>query len=215
MTGTTSDDRYDGFPDGFFARQDPTDDRRFYDMPRLVTHIDERAIAAVGSTYEELGVEGVVLDVASSWISHFRREPDTLVAQGMNPYELSRNEAASGAVVADLNRWPGLPFASESFDHAVCCVSVDYLVRPIEVFDDVARVVRPGGLFVHTFSNRCFPSKAIAGWLATDDASHLAIVSEYFRRATGWGEPTAAEVLSGVGGDPLWAVWATRLPLLM
>lgn len=210
MNDSSAPGRYDGFPDGFFERQDSDDDRRFYEMPRLVTHIDDRAIAAVGATYAELGIDGAVLDLCSSWISHFPDDPGRLIAQGMNRYELSQNSMASGAVVADLNHSPDLPFVDASFDHAVCCVSVDYLVQPIEVFDEVARIVRPGGRFVHTFSNRCFPSKAIAGWLATDDASHLAIVSEYFRRSPGWNEPTAAEVVTSVGGDPLWAVWAAR-----
>ena len=68
-------------------------------------------------------------------------------------------------------------------------MSVDYLVRPIEVFADVARVVRPGGQFVCTFSNRCFPTKAIRGWLYSSDEQHGEIVAEYFRRAGGFDEP--------------------------
>jgi hypothetical protein len=92
---------------------------------------------------------------------------------------------------------------------------VDYLVRPIEVFADVARVVRPGGLFVCTFSNRCFPTKAIRGWLYSSDAQHGEIVAEYFRQAGGWTEPTVQRrTPESHFGDPLWAVWATvvRLP---
>ena len=46
------------FPPGFFDRMDPTPDPQFYRPPRLVTHIDDRAIAAVGSTYAELSVDG-------------------------------------------------------------------------------------------------------------------------------------------------------------
>ncbi len=80
---------------------------------------------------------------------------------------------ADERVVHDLNADPTLPFADESFDDVVCCVSVDYLTRPVEVFADVARVLRPGGRFVTTFSNRCFPTKAIRGWLANDDAGPL------------------------------------------
>jgi ubiquinone/menaquinone biosynthesis C-methylase UbiE len=110
--------------------------------------------------------------------------------------------------VHDLNAEPRLPFADASFDAAVCCVSVDYLVHPIEVFDEVARVLVPGGVFAVTFSNRCFPSKAITGWLATDDITHVQIVAEYFRRSSGWNEPEVDERPSD--DDPLFAVWATK-----
>ena len=153
-------DRYADYPEGFFARQDETDDRSFYAQPRLVTHIDDGAIEAVGRLYADLGLTGRVLDLMSSWISHFRDRPETLVALGMNGYELGRNDQAAGAVVTDLNRSPELPFGDDAFEAVTCCVSVDYLTRPLEVFDEVARVLGPDGIFCCTFSNRCFPTKA-------------------------------------------------------
>ncbi len=207
----SADDRYAGFPEGFFARTDETDDARFYTQPRLVTHIDDTAIAAVAACYRRLGLAGRVLDLMSSWISHFESAPEALVAAGRNGFELSRNDQAVGGVVVDLNRSPALPFADASFDAAVCCVSVDYLTRPLEVFDDVARVLRPGGVFCCTFSNRCFPTKAIAGWLATDDATHVDLVGHYFRLSGAWSPAQASlEPGTGRGTDPLFAVWAER-----
>jgi SAM-dependent methyltransferase len=141
------------FPDGFFARDDDTDDRDFYAPVRLVTHIDDGAIAAVGALYDELGLRGRVLDLMSSWVSHFQAAPEQLVTLGMNAYELANNAQAIGGVVHDLNAHPRLPFRDESFDAAVCCVSVDYLVRPVDVFRAVNAVLRPGAPFVLTFSN--------------------------------------------------------------
>jgi len=199
------------FPPGFFDRADDTADDAFYSSPRLVTHIDDRAIAAVDALYEELGIDGAVLDLMSSWTSHFRRAPTTLTVLGMNAAELAANTHAAHAVVHDLNTDPRLPFQDQSFDAAVCCVSVDYLVHPIEVFCDVSRVVRPGGVFVCTFSNRCFPTKAIRGWLSTTDREHCDIVCEYFRRSDGWHEPVAALRTPTEGwGDPLYGVWSRR-----
>ena len=129
---------------------------------------------------------------------------------GMNARELDANPHAGERVLHDLNADPRLPFADHSFDGAVCCVSVDYLVRPVEVFIDVSRVLRPGGAFVCTFSNRCFPTKAIRGWLATSDEEHCVLVSEYFRRAGGWSDPTVERrTAPNHRGDPLYAVWAT------
>jgi SAM-dependent methyltransferase len=199
------------FPPGFFDRADPSADAVFYSWPRLVTHIDDGAIAAVGALYDELGVAGDVLDLMGSWVSHFRAPPRHLTVLGLNAEELLANPQAAAAVVHDLNRHPGLPFSDASFDAAVCCVSVDYLTRPVEVFAEVARVVRPGGPFVCTFSNRCFPTKAIRGWLTSTDEQHCGIVQAYFRLAGGWDDPVAERrTPARHPGDPLLAVWARR-----
>jgi SAM-dependent methyltransferase len=198
------------FPEGFFDRADESSDAGFYVPDRLVTHIDAAAIEAVGALYDELDLSGRVLDLMSSWVSHFKVAPAELTVLGMNAVELHANPQASDRVVHDLNADPSLPFADASFDAAVCCVSVDYLVHPIEVFRDVGRVLTRGAPFVLTFSNRCFPTKAIRGWLATDDANHCRIVEEYFRGAGGWSAPTVQRrTPANHRGDPLYAVWAT------
>jgi len=202
----------DTFPEGFFARADEEPDTVFYAVPRFVTHIDDDAIAAVGELYAELGVDGDVLDLMSSWISHFRDKPRHLIVLGMNRAELEANEQADAVVVHDLNRDPRIPLEDESVDDVVCCVSVDYLTRPIEVFRDVARVLRPGGRFVCTFSNRVFATKAILAWLYADDDQRCRIVADYFERSKVFEAPTVARrTPPGQLSDPLYAVWATRV----
>src|SRR5688572_11288840 len=104
------------FPDGFFARGDPTADERFYSFPRFVTHIDDGAIEAVGALYDELALTGDVLDLCSSWVSHFREAPRSLVALGMNADELAANPQATSWVLHDLNEQPELPFDDTTFD---------------------------------------------------------------------------------------------------
>ena len=199
------------FPDDFFARSDDRPDAAFYEPARLVTHIDDAAIAAVGALYAELGTDGEVLDLMASWVSHFVQPPQHLTVLGMNRRELDSNPAATKRVVHDLNERPTLPFADGSFDDVVCCVSVDYLTRPVEVFTDVGRVLRPGGRFVTTFSDRCFPTKAIRGWSASDDATHQHIVATYFELSGAFLSATVeVRVAPGRGHDPLYAVWATR-----
>lgn len=206
------DERYDAFPAGFFTRQDESADAAFYLPARLVTHIDDDAIAAVGDMYAELGLTGEVLDLCASWVSHFQARPERLVALGMNELELQRNPQASEWLVHDLNANPALPFADASFDAVTCCVSVDYLARPLEVFDEASRVLRAGGPFVCTFSNRLFPTKAIRGWLVSDDETHVEIVTEYFRRSQSWSTPIAQRRTPPEHrGDPVFAVWAHRV----
>ncbi|WP_164700387.1 class I SAM-dependent methyltransferase [Modestobacter sp. KNN46-3] len=209
-------DPYAGFPPGFFDRNDEGPDARFYDRPRLVTHIDEAAIAAVGDLYAELGIDGSaprpsrVLDLMSSWVSHFRTPPADLVVLGMNADELAANPAASTRLVHDLNADPTVPLPDDDVDAAVCCVSIDYLTRPVEVLAEMGRVLRPGGVLAVTFSNRCFPTKAVRGWLASDDEQHGAVISELVRRSGAFTEPTV-ELRTAPGvGDPLYAVVATR-----
>jgi SAM-dependent methyltransferase len=185
-----------------------------------VTHIDDGAIAAVGALYAELGVDGSdssarnlrVLDLMSSWVSHLRTAPAELVVLGMNAAELAANEMATERVVRDLNADPALPFDDESFDAVLCCVSIDYLTRPVEVLAETARVLKPGAPVVLTFSDRCFPTKAIRGWLATDSAGRCALVADYLRRAGGFTEPEVQlrTPPGGYAGDPLYAVVARR-----
>lgn len=95
--------------------------------------------------------EGRVLDLMSSWVSHLPRKPSGgLVALGMNAVELAANPMADQVVVQDLNIDPSLPFEDASFDAVLCCVSIDYLVCPVEVLREAARVLRPRGVVVLT-----------------------------------------------------------------
>jgi hypothetical protein len=63
-----------------------------------------------------------------------------------------------------------------------------------------------------TFSNRCFPTKAIAAWRSLSDDDHKRLVQLYFARSGGWDGIRAEARLQGAPGirDPLYAVWARR-----
>ena len=200
----------DAWPPGFFDRADDRDDAVFYAPPRLVTHIDDGAIVAVTDLYDELGVaEGRVLDLMSSWVSHLPRKPHGgLVVLGMNAAELEANPLADEVVVRDLNVDPRLPFDDASFEAVLCCVSIDYLIQPVEVLREAARVLRPGGVVVLTFSNRCFPTKAVRGWLSTDEDGRVAIVRAYLTGAGFTDVTTELRTPPRRGRDPLYAAWA-------
>jgi len=173
-------------PQEAFRRSDETPDEEFYQTPRLVTHIDDRAIAAVTQLYRELFPPGgEILDLMSSWISHLPPEIEyrRVIGLGMNEVELRRNERLDSYLVQNLNTNPELPFGEAEFDGAGICVSIDYLIRPAEVLGEVGRVLKPGAPLVVSFSNRCFPSKAIAIWHQLDDHGHMRLVEDYFQGA--------------------------------
>ncbi len=140
-----------------FKRMDESNDSVFYDSPRLCYHIDDAAVSALTSYYAKNFKDGEdVLDICSSWVSHYPKEwkGGNVVGLGMNEYELSQNQQLSSYVVKDLNEEPVLPFDDASFDKITCVVSVDYLNKPLEVFKEIGRVLRPGGECLISMSNR-------------------------------------------------------------
>ena len=175
-------------------RLDNSVDSNFYDAPRFVTHIDDGAIASLTSFYKEelsrLDLEKVdILDMCSSWISHLPDEGvnyGNIIGLGMNREELEANKQLTEYIVQDLNENPIMSFEDNSFDVICNVVSVDYLTKPLEIFQEMHRVLRPGGVALMSFSNRCFPTKAIAMWLQADDIGRLTIVASYFHYSADW-----------------------------
>lgn len=195
-------------PAGAFAKQDADDDLAFYAPPRLVTHIDEVAVAALTARYGDVIPQGArVLDLMSSWISHLPsdRVYSEVVGQGMNAEELAANVRLDRWFVQDLNRDAGLPLTDGSFDAALCCVGVQYLQQPVAVFAEVRRVLVADAPFVVSFSNRCFQTKAVAIWRSLDTVGHAALVRLYLERA-GFGNVAVEMLADGRTGDPLIAV---------
>src|SRR3954447_9283067 len=193
-----------------FRRYDESVDGLFYEVPRLVTHIDDDAIGAVTQLYRELlPSDGAILDAMSSWVSHLPPEIGykRVVGLGMNQRELEANPRLESWVVHDLNADPRIPFADGEFDAATICVSIQYLVHPVTVIRDLGRVVRPGGPLAITFSNRCFPTKAIMLWQSLGDQGHLDLVEQYLLAAGNWADVQKLDRSPNPGGsDPLYAV---------
>jgi FKBP-type peptidyl-prolyl cis-trans isomerase 2 len=223
--------RWRGQPTDFWSdlpylRTDAGPDSAFYARPRFVDHLDTTALAQVRGLYGRLLPQGGrVLDLMTSWHSHL---PDPIGAGqvtglGMNREELEANPVLDERLVHDLNRSPDLPFPDAAFDAVVCTVSVEYLTRPLEVFREVARALRPGGRFVVTFSNRWFPPKVIRVWEGIHELERPGLVSEYFLES-GLFENLQTWSMRGLPrpeedkyadrmpfSDPVYAVWAERV----
>jgi len=200
-------------PPTAYVRDDESPDPGFYVVPRKVVHIDDGAIAALGRLYAEiLPRQGRVLDLMSSWRSHL---PETLPARevvglGLNAEEMADNPQLTRHVVHDVNQDPRLPFEDEAFDAVTCAVSIQYVTHPLQLFREVRRVLRPDAPFVVAFSNRCFPTKAVAVWLTTGDDQHMTLVRTYFESSGGWTDVRAQDRSPDIDTDPLYAVWARR-----
>ncbi len=195
------------------AATDERHDDEFYVLPRLVVHIDESAIRTLTALLAKvLPPGGVYLDLMSSWRSHLPAElkPSRVVGLGMNAAEMADNPQLDAYIVHNLNQNPTLPLPDAEFDAVICTVSVQYMTRPVEVFRQVNRVLKPGGIFVLSFSNRCFSTKAVAAWLTTTDEQHVQLVGSYFNAAGNWTEPQAKANVPKTS-DPLYVVWAHKI----
>ena len=197
-----------------FSRTDEDNDGVFYSQSRLVYHIDDAAVSALTSYYAGAIEDGDdVLDLCSSWVSHYPEDwkGGNVVGLGMNEGELSKNKQLSSFVVKDLNEDPTLPFDDASFDKVTCVVSVDYLNKPKEIFAEIGRVLRPGGVCLLSMSNRCFPTKAFRIWLNTNDLEHVFIAGSFFHYSGLFDGPACDDISPNPGrSDPLFIVKAAK-----
>lgn len=201
-------------PDQLFRRVDESDDAGFYVQPRLVVHIDEAAIAATTALFRDyLPASGDILDLMSSWRSHLPTDISygRVAGLGLNAEEMRQNPQLTDYTVQNLNRNPALPYSDASFDAAVCTVSVQYLTQPLAVFRELARVLRPGAPAIMVFSNRMFPTKAVAIWQSLDDQGHGQLVERYFQQAVGFEDIVTLDRSPGRWSDPLFAVVGKRI----
>lgn len=197
-----------------FERLDENDDTLFYTLPRKLVHIDEGAIAAAGQCIAQtFAPGGVILDLMSSWRTHL---PEGFVKQkciglGLNADEMADNPDLDEYIVHNLNVDPQLPFADASFDGVVVTVSIQYMIRPVEVFAEVNRILKPGCPFLVLYSNRMFPTKAIRLWQMLRDKGRAELISAYFQQAGGY-EAAVFEDWSPnpSGSDPMFAVYARK-----
>ncbi len=203
------------YPEESFQREDDSDDRLFYVNPRLVVHIDDQAIATVSRIFKSLVPAGsTVLDLMSSWRSHWPQghPKERLFGLGLNAQEMADNPDLDDYVVHDVNLEASLPFEDESFGAVVITVSAQYLTSPVETFQEVNRILKPGGVFIVTFSNRMFPTKAVRIWRMASDQGRIDIVISYMESAGGFEEIRSGFVNSDESppADPIFSVVSNK-----
>ena len=210
------------------TKLDESSDTFFYDAPRFVTHVDDGFIQRLTDLYRDRLTPGSrIFDMMSSWVSHL---PDDLAldwveGHGMNAEELAKNRRLDHYFVQNLNETPKLPLADQSFDAVLNTVSVQYLQQPEEVFGEIYRILKPGGLAIISFSNRMFYQKAIAAWRDGSESNRVSLVKGYFKSVPGFSTPEVIthtpsippilQMLGMPGGDPFYAIVAERMEPLV
>ncbi|MCJ1353926.1 MAG: hypothetical protein MMC33_003913 [Icmadophila ericetorum] len=208
-----------------FQRQDSSPDPSFYSSSRFVTHIDDNAITLLRQYYaHNLPQTGKILDICSSWISHFPEDLEKravatargeqlpkaghdhglhVVGMGMNKAELDANPILSSRILQDLNVDPTIPSHLAPLSASTCVVSIDYLTQPLSVLSSLHTLTAPGGRIHLTISNRCFPTKVVGRWLKVDEQERLMMVADYLWWS-GWREVEIVTLCDGrgrVGGE--------------
>jgi SAM-dependent methyltransferase len=209
-----------------FTRSDESDDGIFYATDRFVQHLDSLALETVEKLIADLVIEEnpVILDLMASWDSHIPSSlrPERVVGLGLNHSELSKNPALTEWCLHDLNKNPILPFANDTFDVVLNVVSVDYMTKPFDVFREVNRILKPGGLFLVVFSSRMFEQKAVKIWRRSSEEERIILVEEFFSRDGTFTRPQVFESTGkprpkddkyahlGIPSDPIYAVYAEK-----
>jgi SAM-dependent methyltransferase len=136
--------------------------------------MDEEAIAALRDLYSDLEIDGRVLDLDGEIADRFEFPPDALVRFGGDP--------------------TALPYGDAEFDDVIAHGRVKQATFP-----EVARVLKPGGHFVCTFTG------------GGDDAGYVKQLRKWFAATPTFGgaESDLRTSLTGPGAR-LWAVWARK-----
>lgn len=206
----------DVFPASYFRRHDERDDHIFYSLIREKPYLADGALDAFHLLVcRLLPPTTTLLDVAAGAHSYLPPALDCLhvTGVGLNASEMARNPHLDEILVQDLNRNPQLRFADETFDAALCTCGVQYFTKPLEIFCEVNRVLKPSGIFLVSFTKACFLKKAISLWLATRSRQHQLIVRRYFEVAGNWRDVGATPnqwPLDVRENHQFFAVWATK-----
>lgn len=191
LSGPGMQTRYNFLPTDFFSessfyRNEPGPDSNFYVKDRFVHHVDGQARQNIAAIYHSFIQPGDnVLDLMAGWESHIPDAlgPISLHGIGLNENELINNPVLTTHTVQDLNTDSTLAFNDNAFDSVICSLSVEYLTDPLTIFKETARVLKPGGAFIVSFSNRWFPEKNIRIWEDLHDFERMGLVTEYFLKS--------------------------------
>lgn len=192
-------------------------------LPQIKPHLDEKAIKEIEALHSQLlPAHSRVLDLMSNRSSYLADSYATgmMTGLGNNEDALNGNNRLDTYIEQDINDNIKFPFEDNSFDDAICTLSIEYVTNPFAIMKEVARVVEKGGKFIITFSDNGV-SNAISLWGQLHPFERMQLVLEYFRLTEifidintfskrgvprPWDDKQSHEKRLS---DPVYAVWGT------
>ena len=182
---------------------DERDDALWYARPRFCVHVDDGFLEQLTRLYRQRTTpEFACLDLCASHVSHYPYAYAYVLGHGLNREELERNDQFRRGMntffVRNFNEHPVVDAPDRTFDMVSMCVSIQYMQRGEELFREIFRVLKPGGVAIISYSNRMFYEKAVSVWRDGTGYSRTQLVKSYFQNVNGFTEP---EVITEVLPD--------------
>lgn len=175
-------DFFQGMP---FLRKIEDDDSVFYEAVESKPSVDQAALDQLKLFYSEhLEDNSKILDLMAGSDSHLPEEFTSLDITGLSIKEsdLMANQALTQRIIHDVNQNPQLPFDNNEFDVIICSFSIEYVIQPEKIFQQLARILKPGGQLIISFSDLYYQKKVIALWDDVHPFERMGIILEYFRQ---------------------------------
>ena len=200
-----------------FSRKIEDDDALFYTAVESKPPVDRVAIEQLKQFYSEhlnsLSSTGncKILDLMAGPDSYLPGsnltksvESVEVTGLGLKEDDLKANKALNKTLLHDVNKTPELPFEDKQFDAVICSFAIEYMIQPQQVFQHLARILKPGGQLIIAFSDRYFEKKVISLWEDVHSFERMGIVLEYFQQSNAF-ENLSSESIRGLikqDGDP-------------
>ncbi len=151
-----------------------------------------------------------ILDVMADQESYLADDYESglLVGIGKNEETLSENKRLNTFSIHDINENLPLPFEDNSFDDAICTLSICSFIDPIKVFQEIARVVANGGKFIISFTDVDNSNLTISLWGQLHPFERMQLVLEYFQKSELFSEVTTYSQRE-IKQNSVYTVWGT------
>ncbi|WP_456431108.1 methyltransferase domain-containing protein [Thermosulfuriphilus sp.] len=203
-------------------RADNRPDAEFYSQPQGRLPIDEKAADLILEINRRILPDGPILELFSLSESFL---PEGKKITGVSPSRaaVAGNPKLEKKIIQDLNQDPRLPFEGESFEAVVLNLSLPYLLDPGKIAKEVARVLKPKGVFLLTFTDRFLAPRATELWIDLHPFERMGYALEHLLAtgafkdlntysARGFPRPVSDVLFpERQEADPVFAVWGRRL----
>ncbi len=210
-----------------FSRIDESDDVAFFSSPDFSPFWDNTALGLVSSLYNDLLSDGMqVLDLmagAHSPLQNSNLQLASLSCAGLNPQELDANPICTQRDQINVNEPDALEiYQQDQFDAVLIHAAIEYVTQPDHLMDQIARILKPGGRIIISFSNRSVTEKAVHIWTELHEFERPALVLSYLQHSNAFCKFNSFsmrglfrpedDLLSDrlLYSDPVYAIWADK-----